>query len=124
MQISTIHSFSKSILTELAHEIGYGRNVKVRSFLKTKSDIIERLVDQYFRNQPVEGLVKLRLKYFDVINIIKAFWLEMERKGLTKSEIESLDWGMVTKENHKILHDLFQYVFKRCEGLLEEEERE
>ncbi|MED4689665.1 UvrD-helicase domain-containing protein [Peribacillus frigoritolerans] len=123
MQISTIHSFSKSILIQLAHEIGFGRNVKVRSFIKTKSDIIEKLADEFFQNHSVKELVKLGLTYYGVINMMKSFWDEMEKKGLTRQEIESLEWGMVTEEKYQILHDLFQYIFKRCEGLLEAEKK-
>ncbi|MEH6884877.1 UvrD-helicase domain-containing protein [Priestia megaterium] len=123
MQISTIHSFSKSILTRLAHEIGFGRNIKVRSFIKTKSEIIEKLADEFFQKHSVRELVKLKVTYYDAINMIKSFWDEMEKKGLTKQEIESLEWGMVTEEKHQILHNLFQYVFRRCEGLLEVEKK-
>ncbi|MFF3024571.1 UvrD-helicase domain-containing protein [Gottfriedia sp. NPDC057948] len=119
MQISTIHSFSKSILTQLAHEIGFGRNVTVRSFIKIKNDIIESLIDEFFKEYHVKDLVKLKLTHYSLIKMVRSFWDELERKGLTKNEIESLDWGKVVDEKYRILNDLFQYVFERCEGLLE-----
>ncbi|MFE7911693.1 UvrD-helicase domain-containing protein, partial [Bacillus mobilis] len=123
IQISTIHSFSKSILTQLAHEIGFGRNLKVRSFIKTKSDILEKLANEFFQKQSAKALVDLNLKFYEVTKMMKSFWDEMEKKGLTRQEIESMDWGTVVKEEHQVLKDLFQYVFKQCEGLLEAQKK-
>ncbi|HDR8488132.1 TPA: UvrD-helicase domain-containing protein [Bacillus cereus] len=123
IQISTIHAFSKSILTQLAHEIGFGRNLKVRSFIKTKSDILEKLANEFFQKHSAKVLVDLNLKFYEVTKMMKSFWDEMEKKGLTRQEIESIDWGTVVKEEHQVLKDLFQYVFKRCEGLLEAQKK-
>ncbi|MFC4799441.1 UvrD-helicase domain-containing protein [Neobacillus sp. GCM10023253] len=123
MQISTIHSFSKTILTQLAHEIGFGRNVKVRSFIKIKQDIIERLADEFFQNHSVKELVRIKQTYYGVVDMMMNFWDEMEKKGLTRQEIEELEWGQVADENYKVLHDLFKFVFKRCEKSLEEEKK-
>ncbi|KMP38528.1 DNA helicase UvrD [Bacillus cereus] len=123
IQISTIHAFSKSILTQLAHEIGFGRNLKVRSFIKTKSDILEKLANEFFQKHSAKVLVDLNLKFYEVINMMKSFWDEMEKKGLTRREIESIDWGTVVTEEHQILKDLFQYVFKQCEGVLEAQKK-
>lgn len=123
IQISTIHSFSKSILTQLAHEIGFGRNLKVRSFIKTKSDILEKLANEFFQKHSAKVLVDLNLKFYEVTKMMKSFWDEMEKKGLTRQEIESIDWGTVVKEEHQVLKDLFQYVFKQCEGLLEAQKK-
>ncbi|PHD95387.1 UvrD-helicase domain-containing protein [Bacillus toyonensis] len=123
IQISTIHAFSKSILTQLAHEIGFGRNLKVRSFIKTKDDILEKLTNEFFKKHSAKVLVDLKLKFYEVTDMMKSFWDEMEKKGLTRQEIESIDWGTVVKEEHQVLKDLFQFVFKRCEGVLEAEKR-
>jgi ATP-dependent exoDNAse (exonuclease V) beta subunit len=123
MQISTIHSFSKTILTELAHEIGFGRNVSLRSFIKTKKDIIEKLTDEYFKQHSIKDIVRLEFPDYEIVNLINSFWEEMEKKGLTRHEIETLDWGEVKDEKYQILHDLFQYVFKRCEAILEAEKK-
>lgn len=123
IQISTIHAFSKSILTQLAHEIGFGRNLKVRSFIKTKDDILEKLTNEFFKKHSAKVLVDLKLKFYEVTDMMKSFWDEMEKKGLTRQEIESIDWGTVVKEEHQVLQDLFQFVFKRCEGVLEAEKR-
>ncbi len=123
MQISTIHSFSKTILTQLSHELGFGRNMKLRSFKKKKKEIIERLADEYFKLHPITDLVSLKLDHYEVVNIMNSFWDEMEKKGLTKEEMVALKWGEVIDEKYTILHELFKYVFTRCETILEVEKK-
>lgn len=68
-------------------------------------------------------LVDLNLKFYEVINMMKSFWDEMEKKGLTRQEIESIDWGTVVTEEHQVLKNHFQYVFKQCEGVLEAQKK-
>jgi ATP-dependent exoDNAse (exonuclease V) beta subunit len=123
MQISTIHSFAKSIIVSLAHELGYGRNVQLRSFIKTKKDIIELLANEYFSNNPVTNLVKLKFPHYELINVIYDFWEEMEKKGLTKKEITELDWGQSKSPEYEIVQGLFKYVFERCEERLDSEKK-
>lgn len=126
MKISTIHSYSKSILTDLAHEIGFGRGVKIRSFIKAKDDIIERLTNEYFENHPVGGIervIETQLDHHVIAKLMRTYWDEMERKGLTREEIETLDWGGVSDLKFKVLHEVFQFVFSRCEKVLEDLKR-
>ncbi|MFE5131177.1 3'-5' exonuclease, partial [Bacillus mobilis] len=73
--------------------------------------------------QSAKALVDLNLKFYEVTKMMKSFWDEMEKKVLTRQEIESMDWGTVVKEEHQVLKDLFQYVFKQCEGLLEAQKK-
>ncbi|KOP31400.1 hypothetical protein ADM98_00685 [Exiguobacterium sp. BMC-KP] len=123
MQISTIHSYSKSILTHLAHEIGFGRGVKIRSYIRTKDLIIERLTDEFLSGDHsaggIDGLFGSGLEHHQITRTIRRFWDEMEKKGLTREEIEGLDWGTVEDEDHATLHELFRHVFSRCEAELE-----
>ncbi|AKP78620.1 ATP-dependent DNA helicase PcrA [Priestia megaterium Q3] len=123
MQISTIHSFAKNILVELSHELGYGRNVKLRSFTKEKKDIIEQLANEYFELNPVSKIIRLGFTHYELTNIIYSFWDVMEKRGLTKNEIKELDWGKAESYRYGIIQDLFRYVFLRCENCLDIEKK-
>lgn len=127
MQISTIHSYSKSILTKLAHEMGFGIDVKVRSYIRMKDQIIERLTDDYLSSDlstnGLDGLFESGLEHYRITRLMRKFWDEMEKKGLTREEIEKLDWGSATDAVHTTLHDLFRYVFSRCDTELERVKR-
>jgi superfamily I DNA/RNA helicase len=122
MQISTIHSFSKSVLTNLAHELGYGRNVRIRSFIHQKKQIIHNLIDEFYR---AESTVSIHsLEHYKLVNVIQKFWDEIEKKGLSKQEIQDLDWGKALDSSLDSIHQLFQYVFEHAERCLDKLKKE
>ncbi|MGM0775942.1 MAG: UvrD-helicase domain-containing protein [Bacillota bacterium] len=120
MQISTIHSFARSILKQLAHEIGYGQNVQLRSYKFVKKSIIHELLDQFFSARSVEPFLQTRIKDYEFIDLVYAMWEEMEKKGLSTEEIQNIDWGTVTGTDATIIHEILQFIFKRCEAMLDE----
>lgn len=120
MQISTIHSYAQSILKELAHEIGYGRNVQLRSYNHVKKTIIHELMEGYFRTHPLEPFLNLGMKDYEFVDMVFEMWEEMEKKGLTRSEISDIDWGRPVNENAGVIQSLLAYIFEKCEELLDE----
>lgn len=111
MQISTIHTFAKSILTSLSHEIGFGQNLSVRNYVYEKQQIIKKLIADYYATRPVEQFLKFGIEKHDFISIVIAMWNEMEKKALNDEE---LNWGDVLPSS-KALQDLLRYIFKSCE---------
>nr|WP_106782939.1 UvrD-helicase domain-containing protein [Lysinibacillus timonensis] len=114
MQISTIHSFAKKIIKQLAHEIGFGQNVKLRSFIYEKQLIVQKLVDEYFANKPVDFFKNHHIRYYELIKFVTDMWEEMEKKGLSQHEIKHLEWGKTNKESAGI-SEILQYIFAKCE---------
>ncbi|MDN4066664.1 UvrD-helicase domain-containing protein [Paenibacillus vini] len=123
MQISTIHSFARSILMYLAHEIGYGQNVQLRGYTFAKKRIIQELLDEYHKGQSVDAFLKTRVKDYDFIDLVYEMWEEMEKKGLTNEEVLKLDWGTPKDENSAVIQDMLQYIFSQCEMRLDELKR-
>ncbi|WP_026691372.1 UvrD-helicase domain-containing protein [Alteribacter aurantiacus] len=124
MQISTIHSFAKDILKELAHEMGYGKNVKLRSFVYDKKIIIQQLMNKFFAGRPIELFLETEIKDYDFVEFTYLLWEEMEKKGLTNKEIQQLDWGTVSKNELTVVHELLQYIFQHCESHLDKLKQE
>ncbi|TKI46246.1 UvrD-helicase domain-containing protein [Lysinibacillus tabacifolii] len=118
MQISTIHSYAKSVIQTLSHELGYGQSIKLRSFVYEKQQIIQTLVDEYFIQTDVTFFVEHKLKHYEFTKFILKMWEEMEKKGLSGEEIVNLDWGQ-DKNSLKAIDDLIYYIFKNCEDRLE-----
>jgi DNA helicase-2/ATP-dependent DNA helicase PcrA len=114
MQISTIHSFAKKIIQRLAHEIGLGKNVKLRSFVYEKQLVIQQLIDDYFADKPVDFFKNHGLSYYEFTNFVCDMWEEMEKKGLSKQEILMLRWGKTLKKSSEI-SKLLQEIFEKCE---------
>ncbi|MCP2034154.1 DNA helicase-2/ATP-dependent DNA helicase PcrA [Planomicrobium sp. HSC-17F08] len=119
MQISTIHSFARSILKQLAHEIGYGRNVQLRSFKYEKKKIINELLDEFYSTRPIEEFLKIKIKDYEFTELVYGMWEEMEKKGLTFGEIEQIDWGTVVEKEAITLQETFKYIFMHCEARLD-----
>lgn len=119
MQISTIHSYARSIINQLAHEIGYGRNVQLRSFTFEKKKIIHELLDEFFSTRPVEQFLNTKLKDYEFIDLVYGMWEEMEKKGLTADEIQRIDWGSVSGSEAAVIHETLQFIFSKCETRLD-----
>ncbi len=124
MQISTIHSFARSILKQLAHEIGYGQNVKLRSFKFSKKSIIHELLDEFFLTRDLNKFLMTKIKDYEFIDLVYDMWEEMEKKGLTLEEMQRIDWGVVSGTEATVIHETLQYIFSHCETRLEDLKRE
>ncbi|MCP8970936.1 UvrD-helicase domain-containing protein [Ectobacillus ponti] len=120
MQISTIHSFARSILKQLAHEIGYGQNVQLRSFTFEKKRIIYELLDEFFAKHPIDHFLAIELKDYEFVDAVYGMWEEMEKKSLTSGEMKQLDWGGVSGENAAVIQSVLQYIFANCEDRLDQ----
>lgn len=118
MNISTIHAYAKSIIQNLAHELGYGQAIQLRSFTYEKKQIIEQLINDYFDGQSVLFFKKHRMKHYQFIQFVYDMWEEMEKKGLSREEIQTLDWGIPT-ETAIDVGALLTYIFARCEHELD-----
>ncbi|KOO43084.1 UvrD-helicase domain-containing protein [Priestia koreensis] len=123
MQISTIHSFASSILKQLAHEIGYGQNVGLRSFKFNKTLLIQELLDEFFSSRPADQFLKTKIEDYDFINLVYDMWEEMEKKGLSAEEIKNIDWGTVGQKEEQIIQALLKYIFSHCEDRIDEIKR-
>ncbi|WP_312128516.1 UvrD-helicase domain-containing protein [Lysinibacillus capsici] len=120
MEISTIHSFAKRILQALAHELGYGTELSLRSFKYEKQKIIFEILDDYFLSNTISEFLDTKIRYYDFVTILLDIWEGMEKKGLSMNEIDELDFG---KANHPLLHNLILEVFSKCELALEIEKQ-
>ena len=123
IQISTIHSFARFIVKQLAHEIGYGQNVQLRSFKFAKKTIIQELLDEFFSTRPAEQFLDTKVKDYEFIDLVYSMWEEMEKKGLTSEEIQQIDWGAVSGTEATVIHETLQYIFSHCETRLDDLKR-
>lgn len=115
LKISTIHTYFKESLKQLAHEFGYGLNFKVRGYKKIKEDIVRELINEFYLANPDAKRI-LKIKDFTLEKYIYELWNEMGKRGLSQSEIMySLDWGDVEEKEDQVYLDLFNYVFSQCE---------
>lgn len=117
MQISTIHSFARTLIRDLGSGLGYGQNMQIRSFKLERKKIIEDeinlLAEQWLRDGRLLDHFQ-NIPFYKIIDIIDSFWTEMERKSLTIEDISHIDWGEAP-EISKSLHQLFGEIIIKCE---------
>jgi superfamily I DNA/RNA helicase len=117
MNVSTIHSFAKSLIKELGFVLGFGRNVKLKGYKVKRREIIGQILNEFVGGRDIEELGIGELRHYELVKIVETYWDEMERKGLSEKQISSLKWCVDGSqgENQEMLNDLFAYVFPRCE---------
>ncbi|MEW9053438.1 MAG: UvrD-helicase domain-containing protein [Neobacillus sp.] len=117
MNISTIHSFAKSLIQELGFILGFGRNVQLKGYKVQRREIISTILNEYVAGRPIGELGLKDFRHYELVKIVETYWDEMESKGLSEQQISQLVWseGGKQDEPYEKLNDLFSYVFPRCE---------
>lgn len=116
MNIQTIHSFAKYLISRLGTTLGYGTNVKIKSYKYDREQIILDALDEYFKegNKKIQETLKLKLHEF--VKIIDIFWTKLENQGITYDEIEQLNWGEALDDDSKTIHDILMNIFINIEA--------
>ncbi|WP_434797377.1 UvrD-helicase domain-containing protein [Terrisporobacter vanillatitrophus] len=115
MKIQTIHSFAKYLISRLGAILGYGTNVKIKSYKYDREELILDVLDEYIDdgNRDVRDTLKLKLHEF--VKIIDLFWNKLENQGITYDEIQVLDWGDEIDDDSKTIHDILKNIFVSLE---------
>lgn len=120
MQISTIHSYAKKIISVLGLELGYGNDVSVTSGDYKTKQIIADLVDEYIsqkQNEYGDSYVKklgmpVYLINKDILNILT----RLHNQSIDVSQLEPGNFGeMVSGGTDGEFHKLIQYIIPRVE---------
>ncbi|WP_035431992.1 UvrD-helicase domain-containing protein [Bacillus sp. UNC322MFChir4.1] len=126
MSIKTIHSFSKTLLTELGSLRGFGLNLQLRSFKNEKRRWIEEELNNYFKaelaekNGVIESILS-PLKFYELVDILQDFWEKFEQQGFSSDEIiHKVNFGQAQPGNER-LNDLIQTVIRKLEDRFDRE---
>lgn len=106
MQISTIPSFAKRILTQFGQIIGLGTDMKISNLTMQRRNIIEERLDVH-----VQKGFQLKefgkLPHYALIQFIERIWEKIEQKGLSPADF--------TNEGEKDLFKLLLDVLKEAD---------
>jgi len=118
MKISTIHSFAKILIQEIGSTLGYGANVEITSFKMERKRVIERFLNEHFKEDLTNGKLMNEiypLRLYELIDIAVSFWERMENRGMTGEDINELEWGEADQYSTE-LNELFKVMFIKCEA--------
>ena len=110
MQISTIHSYAKHIITKLGTEFGYGVDLAITSSEFSRRQKVSEYLDAYitekerlYGNGYTSGL---GLPVYAIRDLILDFTAKLNNKSINISALSSDNFGMVNDPNRKDLHQL------------------
>lgn len=114
MQISTIHSYAKHIITKLGTEFGYGVDLAITSSEFSRRQKVSEYLDAYitekerlYGNGYTNGL---GLPVYAIRDLILDFTAKLNNKSINISALSSDNFGMVNDPNRKDLHQLLADV--------------
>lgn len=120
MQISTIHSYAKKIISVLGLELGYGTDVSVTSGDYKTKQIIADLVDKYISQKQKEYgnsyVKKLGMPVYlinkDILNILT----RLHNQSIDVSQLKAENFGeMVSGGTNGEFHRLIQDIIPKVE---------
>lgn len=125
MQISTIHSYAKKIISVLGIELGFGKEVSVTSGDYKTKQIIADLVDKYISQKQKECgdayVKKLGMPVYlinkDILNILT----RLHNQSIDVSQLKADNFGeMVSGGEDGEFHSLIQDIIPRVEAELDD----
>lgn len=120
MQISTIHSYVKSLISALGTEFGYGIDVDITSTQyhrrKKVSDMLDEYISKKRREQGEAFLALLGMPVYALRENIIEFITKLHNKSIDISGITAADFGVLSPgANGKELHKLLAYIIPAVE---------
>lgn len=132
MQISTIHSYAKKIISQLGFEFGYGVDLGITSGAFKRKQIIAKTVDEYIvscqKKYGTEYVKKLGLPVYlinkDILNMLN----RLHNQSIDVSLLERENFGQAVSgsengELHDLLSEVVPKVEKEYESYLKEQNK-
>ena len=120
MQISTIHSYAKNLISRLGTSFGYGIDVGITSseFYRRKkiSDILDSYIQKKVMEYGQDYTQKLGMPVYAIRDSILDFIGKLHNKSIDILSIQAEDFGdLGVDNNRKELHELFATVIPAVE---------
>ena len=120
MQISTIHSYAKNLITQMGTSFGYGIDLGITSSEFYRRKKISDLLDAYIQQKEMEYgknyTDKLGMPIYAIRDSILDFIGKLRNKSVDISTIEPQDFGtLLDDDSHGELHELLASVIPAVE---------
>lgn len=126
MQISTIHSYAKHIISKLGTAFGYGIDVGITSSEYSRRKKISEILDYYIKQKMLEQgndyPQRLGMPVYAIRDSILAFIEKLHNKSVDINSIVPEDFGSIEDGSDlQELHELFSVVIPEVERTYSEE---
>lgn len=122
MQISTIPSFGRDLLSRAGASLGISPDFRIRQFTLERRQIIRDALDRVFQDHPPTGSIRQHLSrpLFQFEKVAARFWGQLENKGLDPERVTQLDWGQGVDDASERINDIFATLFADGEARMQE----
>lgn len=107
--ISTIDSFSRRLLQHYSVELGYSHDFGLYSKKHEMKQLDYDSLDEY-SDSDKHVKEQMGVYLYEADETIRKFWHTLVTKGLTKKEIDNLDWGTAYGDNKKLQNYLIDIL--------------
>ncbi|SNV79177.1 UvrD-helicase domain-containing protein [Clostridium cochlearium] len=118
--ISTIHSFAKSIIDEFSLNKSINEKIKITTFEDYKKLFLEEAIDKFSKEYPD---IYLNVKYFpmyDLVNKIKTIWGKLDNHSIDlNSDKIKLDFGQDENKVSFLIEYVLRYANKKLHDIKE-----
>lgn len=120
MQISTIHSYAKKIISQLGFEFGYGVDLGITSGEYKRKQIISKVVDEYIiagqKRYGSDYVKKLGLPVYLINKDILSLLNRLHNQSIDIAALEKENFGQaISGSENGELHELLSSVVPRVE---------
>jgi len=119
INITTIDSFSKTIINQYNYKLGLGNRSRITSNIYRKREIIREVINENFRDEFKMMLKSNQLEPYELVNDIYKLWQKALSLGVVPDEFK--DYQVLNAEDktlQKIIYECNQYLTeeKKKEG--------
>ena len=119
MQISTIHSYAKTLVNTLGIEFGYGCDVSVTSSEFARQTYVSKMVNDYIvdkSNRDLNFVGKLGMPMYSLVTNIVDFIKKLQNKSVDVGTLSETSFGsLASGSDSPELHELLAHIIPRVE---------
>lgn len=110
ISISTIHSFFKKVIIEVGPTLGYGTNIRLKSYIQEKKELLRNLLNnQYKGTNRVEDVIGLPMHQIETLAL--EYWEKLDNNGISEDEIQEIEWGNASDDKAKLIQQSLMKIF-------------
>ncbi len=126
MQISTIDSFFRKVISAGSMELGYGANVQVRGFIWERKEILRQVINDVLQRQHFQGsfLENCVLPQNEYIEMAMDCWDKLNGCGIYYQELAMLDFGYCDDQRQMTVNNILKIIVLEAERRYQQLKRE
>ena len=126
MQISTIHSYAKTLMAQLGPEFGYGIDLSVTSSEYQRRKKVMDCIDAHIRDKRREQgrnyMASLPMPVYEIRDSVLDFIGKLHNQSVNISELEAANFGAIPENSpFQAFHELLVHVIPTVEQEYEKE---